>query len=343
MTHPASDRYTFRYSWSRRLSRRAYRAIRAHWRPSLWVRLLYWGYGAGVVFVAGLVLFTYLQGDRAQAGSLVLPLVVLAGYPLLVRYGMPWYYAWHQSRYYGEEGAELWLSVDEAGVRHGFPSGEHFYDWSGIRRVVESPELVIFYMTRNAAIWVPVEAVGPDLPRFRERVDRMASGAGGVRTPRTGGRVRRVAWAGLAVAYLGFCVAAGLAPPEQVIAGSELRPSYRDLLRSEGLIDAGEEVLYFSTEGLWSIREGIDLVTSRGVVSWADLGAETYHEVAGYDEIDDIRWTREPDRTVVEVETIDGRTIILYASPTNGGDIELIERLEVEWQTARGGSTGSTP
>ncbi len=97
----------------------------------------------------------------------------------------------------------------------------------------------------------------------------------GTRPPSFGWRRRSAAVLVLGLLVAPFVYAGSSGPPTAVVSGDAMRASYADYLREAGLLLEGEEVLYFYSWGLFSIRgEGV-FASNLGVTSyWTDLGAE---------------------------------------------------------------------
>jgi hypothetical protein len=160
---------------------------------------------------------------------------------------------------------------------------------------------------------------------------RMSQRGGVVRDPS-----RRARIAGTAAAAGAFALLLGglliLLPPARVVRGDELQSWHVRTLQDEGLLRPGEEIYYFYTNA-WFIRSDVNLLTSNGVVSFASDRTGDCRRIVPYEEIGRVELFREERvDSVIEVVTIDGDDVTLYASPRHDGDRAFVDRLKAEWR-----------
>ncbi|MFQ5570486.1 MAG: hypothetical protein ACE5G0_12465 [Rhodothermales bacterium] len=124
-------------------------------------------------------------------------------------------------------------------------------------------------------------------------------------------------------------------PETKALLGSELPASYREILVDDGYLRPEEEVLFFYSGGLLSIREDGNLLTNVRVVSYESYGGETYEADARYSEIADVSvsygesWVED---TQIVVTTVEGEDIYLVVSIEEGRDKAFFRQLMSEWR-----------
>ncbi len=122
-----------------------------------------------------------------------------------------------------------------------------------------------------------------------------------------------------------------LVPPETVVRGAEIHGRHTETLRRSGVLQEGERILLAYFSGIFSVREGGSLLTSRRVIHYSDLDDDTALEAASYAEVDQIdvvpaqTWN---DPTSLRIFTTGGRVIQLDLSTSDGGDQLFLRRLE---------------
>jgi hypothetical protein len=178
---------------------------------------------------------------------------------------------------------------------------------------------------------VPI-AVLPLIPAVKAINDLNERSA--TRPPSFGWRRRSAAVLVLGLLFAPFAFIGTLAPPTAVVSGDAIRASYADYLREAGLLLEGEEVLYFYSPGLFSMRgEGV-FASNLGVTSyWTDLGAEDLSVgYLAYSEIIDIEVTYSSGflvPTVVRVEGLGEENWFQFYLPSEGGGDRLfLEEVE---------------
>ena len=72
----------------------------------------------------------------------------------------------------------------------------------------------------------------------------------------------------LGLAIFGTLSDTGQVPSEPVLNAQEVPGSHYDVLLAEGVIDQGEMIEYFFSEGLFSIREGGSVLTNYRVIAY---------------------------------------------------------------------------
>jgi hypothetical protein len=142
----------------------------------------------------------------------------------------------------------------------------------------------------------------------------------------------------LALILYGLSSVLHLTPSTAVVSGDELRQKDIDLLVSEGLLEPGENVILFYSEGVISIREGGNILTEERVISYYEEEGELVAAAVPYAAIDDVVVEYKGDflnDTVVAITTQDGMEFRLLASTEGEGDITLIEELRKRWKARR--------
>lgn len=124
-------------------------------------------------------------------------------------------------------------------------------------------------------------------------------------------------------------------PPNEVLAGTELRPAQLSKLREYGLIDPGEAVIMIYSAGLLSWLDDGNVLTNRRVISWERIDGEFYYSAVRYDEIVDARIevrgnTLEPSLLVVEAA--DDEAIYLIVTREQDGDERFLAALARRWR-----------
>ncbi len=99
----------------------------------------------------------------------------------------------------------------------------------------------------------------------------------------------------------GFLMDTGVVPSDRVQTHSEIADKHLDVLLTEGIIDQGEQIEHFYSEGLLSVREGGSILTDRRVIAYAE------------DEDDEL-WTFEfAFDEIVSIEQVQEGTMFDYA------------------------------
>ena len=92
----------------------------------------------------------------------------------------------------------------------------------------------------------------------------------------------------------GFLMDTGVVPSDRVQTHSEIADKHMDVLLTEGIIDQGEQIEHFYSEGLLSVREGGSILTDRRVIAYAeDEDDELWIFEFAFDEIISIEQVQE--------------------------------------------------
>jgi hypothetical protein len=127
----------------------------------------------------------------------------------------------------------------------------------------------------------------------------------------------------LALAILGVLVDTGRAPSDRVLSAQEITDNqYRELVDA-GIVDPGETVEYFYSEGLLSIKEGGSILTDRRVIAYEqdDQGrVQTYF--IDKDDIQSVTMVQQGDATHYSVYQVtapgEGNWLYLLLPHENG-------------------------
>ena len=124
-----------------------------------------------------------------------------------------------------------------------------------------------------------------------------------------------------------------MTPTTQAIPGASMWKHNVEFLRNAGLLEDGEEVLHFYSQGLLSMQEDGNLLTDSKVVSyWLDEETEEFLvETASYDNIAAIETDYADsfsELTVITVQRTDGSDFILLVSAEENKDTQFVDTLE---------------
>ena len=116
-------------------------------------------------------------------------------------------------------------------------------------------------------------------------------------------------WVGTAFGVLvmigvvfGFLMDAGVVPSDRVLSGSDIPQDQFEVLLSEGIVEQGEVIELFYSEGLISVREGGSLLTDRRVIAYEE---GFIYEVRNED-ISSVEMTQQGDSLNYSVYTVIG-------------------------------------
>lgn len=100
----------------------------------------------------------------------------------------------------------------------------------------------------------------------------------------------------LALGVLGVLMDTGHVPSERVLSAQEIPDNHYEELFAEGLLEQGEMIEYFYSEGMLSIIEGGSILTNYRVIAYerADDGSIDYYSIAN-DEIVSVTLIQEGD------------------------------------------------
>jgi hypothetical protein len=91
-----------------------------------------------------------------------------------------------------------------------------------------------------------------------------------------------------------FLMDTGVVPSDRVQTHHEIADKHMDVLLSEGIIDQGEQIEHFYSEGLLSVREAGSILTDRRVIAYTeDEDDELWIYEFAFDEIVSIEQTQE--------------------------------------------------
>ena len=124
-------------------------------------------------------------------------------------------------------------------------------------------------------------------------------------------------------------------PSTQVTPGVSLWDRDIAFLRQTGILAPDEEIIYFYSLGMLSVKSDGQFISEDYVTSyWADpVTDEIYMAYAAYEEIADIQvqWGEGLEPTVVTVWQIDGGRFDLWLSTEGGGDRMFVEEMSRQW------------
>jgi hypothetical protein len=122
-------------------------------------------------------------------------------------------------------------------------------------------------------------------------------------------------------------------PETEVTPGRQLRAEYASVVEELGLLDPGEEILFWYSDGLFSVKEGFYFFTNKKVVVYRQDYAEPAIIVT-YSEIEDIDFTRNPsffEDSEITLILADG-VVFFPVSSDNDGDLKFVDLLIKTWQ-----------
>lgn len=124
---------------------------------------------------------------------------------------------------------------------------------------------------------------------------------------------------------LGYMMDTGAVPSDRVQTGAELERRHASVLVDEGIIHYRENIEYFFSEGLVSVREGGSVLTDRRVVAWQerDDGSIAARQISNADirGVELLRQGDERNYAVYLVFAADGNVLELWL-PHEHGDAE---------------------
>jgi hypothetical protein len=171
--------------------------------------------------------------------------------------------------------------------------------------------ITVYHANHFVKEYLPVEGV-----EIRRRPLRMVLGAIGM--------VFVLGFVGLGV--LGVLMDTGYAPSERVVSASELPDGHYEELVAEGIIEQGELIEYFYSEGILSIIDGGSILTNYRVIAYErhDDGAISHYFIPN-DEIASVTLLQEGDAlnySVYQVSTADEGSWLNLVLPHEHGDAE---------------------
>ena len=137
---------------------------------------------------------------------------------------------------------------------------------------------------------------------------------------------------------LGVLIETGHLPDSAAVPGEELPEATLTFLRTSGVLGEDEEVLYFYSDGLFSLQEDGNFFTDRRVVSYVGDGDDLIVEEATYPEIVDITAIYDDSlfaNSEVLLDLVSGDSLYLLVSNESDLDEEFVELLLATWQENR--------
>lgn len=110
------------------------------------------------------------------------------------------------------------------------------------------------------------------------------------------------------VMVFGALIEAGVLPSDRVLRGHQIPEDHFAVLMEEGIVEEGEIIEYFYSEGLLSVREGGSVLTNKRVIAYEenpDEGIDIYQ--LNNEEIVDVNLTQEGDTLTFAVYTVSGQ------------------------------------
>jgi len=139
----------------------------------------------------------------------------------------------------------------------------------------------------------------------------------------------------LAVVY--FLIITGSSPETWVVPGKQLNSKYFSAIGELGLIDNGEEILYWYSDALVDFMEGFYFFTDNKVVIYSQV-FENPAIIVYYPEILDIVFSPNPsffEDSQITLYLRDGSTVFFPVSSEKGGDEKFYNLLLKTWQSGR--------
>lgn len=132
----------------------------------------------------------------------------------------------------------------------------------------------------------------------------------------------------------------GFLPSTAVITGDTVWDRDIKYLREKEILGLEEEIVYFYSEGMWSIAEGGQFFSTENVTSYyqyPDTG-KYYLNYSSFSDISDIdvKWAETFwDITVVTISTTDDDPFDLWLSSESGGDRKFVDAMTEYWNKSR--------
>lgn len=109
----------------------------------------------------------------------------------------------------------------------------------------------------------------------------------------------------IASAIFGLLMDAGVMPSDRVLEGQNIPEDHFDVLLSEGIVDKGEVIEYFYSEGLISVREGGSILTDQRVIAYEeDENDDLYVFDIRHDDIVSVEMIQQGDALNYSVYTV---------------------------------------
>jgi len=147
------------HSWDAKWHAYAQRAVWRYTRVGRWLR----GVAYVTIAVAGLLMILLWLGTEGPLGNrflAALPWLVVAGlWVMLLRGGFPWLSRFSARQSMVDPNKPLIDTVSAAGYSRRQSGSEFRVPWQDIKRVVETPQLFLFFHTANCAYYIPKSAL----------------------------------------------------------------------------------------------------------------------------------------------------------------------------------------
>lgn len=132
----------------------------------------------------------------------------------------------------------------------------------------------------------------------------------------------------------------GFLPSTAVVTGDDLWKKDIAYLREAGILGADEKILFFYSNGVFTIKEDGQFISDAFITSyWQDTeDGEIYTAYVAYEDIDDINivWAKGIwDLTLITVTTNEGNEFVLWASPESGGDKKFVTTIRRLWNKSK--------
>lgn len=151
----AEPSYTFDFEWSSNEHRLAHRQITRLALFPRWLRVLLWISGVAMTVMIGLALWA-TPGGRSRLVAAMLPWIfIIAMWFVLLRYGLGWIGARAWAKLNPPGHRQISYRLDATGIRSTNERGEMALRWMAVRRVVETPELFLFFYSWQCAQCLP--------------------------------------------------------------------------------------------------------------------------------------------------------------------------------------------
>lgn len=141
------------------------------------------------------------------------------------------------------------------------------------------------------------------------------------------------------IVALGIGIESGALPDTAAQPHGKIPASVPTKLIEWEILDPDEEILYFYSAGLFSIKEDGNLFTDRRVVSYDSTDDGLQVSSAEYDRIVKIEldatdnWI---DDSVITIYTTDGEWFVLLVSAESDRDQDFYRKLRHTWESKRG-------
>lgn len=126
-------------------------------------------------------------------------------------------------------------------------------------------------------------------------------------------------------------------PSTHVIPGSGISNMNKQFLRENGLLEDDETIIYFYSDGIFSIEGEGNFFTNNSVVSYENQSGELYGGIAYYNEIDDIKVEFSNaflDDTIITIIKKDGTNFMLIVPAEEGLDRVFVSSLLKLWKNS---------